>query len=73
MIVDVVVVVPNIGTNLQRSSWSAFGRSTDNGVSGPYKRNYFPLFPLIKKVLCWVQKNFGLKNDDPKNWFKKNY
>ena len=30
-----------IGTGSQRSSRSAFGRSTGNDVSGHYKRNYF--------------------------------
>ena len=33
-----------IGTSVQLSSWSAFGRSTGYDVSGHYKRHYFLLF-----------------------------
>ena len=34
-----------IGTSVQCSSWSVFGRSTGNNVSGHYKQHYFPVFP----------------------------
>ena len=35
-----------IGTSVQLSSWSAFGRSTGYDVSGHYKRHYFLFFLL---------------------------
>ena len=36
------------GTILRRLSWSAFGRSTGNDVSGHYKHNYFPFHFLVQ-------------------------
>ena len=37
----------DFGTSGQRSSQSAFGRSTSNDVSGHYKRHYFFLFYFL--------------------------
>ena len=42
-----------IGTSGRRSSWSVFGRSTGNSISGHYKQHYFlvsvflPFFPVF--------------------------
>ena len=57
---------PNfIGTSGQRSSRSAFARSTGNDVSGHYKRHCFPFFPFFLRHDLFSWKEFL----DQKNLF----
>ena len=41
---NIIACSANIGTSGQRSSWSAFSRSTGKDISGHYKRHSFIFF-----------------------------
>ena len=49
------------GTSVRRSSQSAFGRSTDNDVSGHYKRHYFFFFLFFFSFLFFSPSSTFLK------------
>ena len=50
----------SIGTSVQRSSRSAFGRLTGNDVSGHYKHHHFPF--ILRHNLFFIEGVLGSKN-----------